>query len=240
LYWHSDVHDRITRSYHKQKYQLCKKQGIRLITIFEDEWLHHPDIVKSKLKRLLKINDQNTVYARNTKVIQLSSTQYKPFLNEFHIQGNKDGSVVYGLTTADQIVAVVVFKQLKPNTWSIERYATSINVPGGFTKLLSYFQKHHTWNQIITFADLRWSEGDLYKLAGFTIETIIPPDYSYINQTTTTRHHKFGYRHKFLSTKLAKYDKNVSEAENMKNNNIYRIWDCGKIKYVININQLSI
>ena len=52
LYWHSDlvIEDKY---YHKNKYDLCYKKGIRLITVFEDEYLADKRSVLSRLRRIL-------------------------------------------------------------------------------------------------------------------------------------------------------------------------------------------
>jgi len=46
---------------------MCKKQGIRLVHIFEDEWLYKQDIVKSRMKNILNITT-NKIYARKCVV----------------------------------------------------------------------------------------------------------------------------------------------------------------------------
>ena len=43
LYWHSEVGGRKERDYHRKKYDLCTKAGIRLITVFEDEYINNKD-----------------------------------------------------------------------------------------------------------------------------------------------------------------------------------------------------
>ena len=51
LYWHSDK--KINKNYHLMKTNLCKEKGIRLIHIFEDEWIHENEEIKLKLKNIL-------------------------------------------------------------------------------------------------------------------------------------------------------------------------------------------
>jgi len=48
LYWHSDIYK--DKNYHLNKTELCEKQGIQLLHIFEDEWIHKKEIVKSIIK----------------------------------------------------------------------------------------------------------------------------------------------------------------------------------------------
>jgi len=49
LYWHRDGHVDDKR-YHLRKLEEVEKKGFRLITIFEDEWLERPEVVKSRLR----------------------------------------------------------------------------------------------------------------------------------------------------------------------------------------------
>ena len=97
--------------------------------------------------------------------------------------------------------------------------------------MLEHFKRNHEWNEIITFADLRWSEGELYEKCGFRLNKILKPDYCYIEGKN--RIHKFNYRHSNLKNKLVNYIPNLSEKENCINNKISKIWDCGKYKFCL-------
>ena len=46
LIWHSEQYKYNPINYHLEKTEKCNEQGIRLIHIFEDEWLEHKEIVK--------------------------------------------------------------------------------------------------------------------------------------------------------------------------------------------------
>lgn len=224
LYWHSDAHERITPSYHANKLKLCKQQGIRLLTIFEDEWEQNQEIVKRKLQSILNKNKQQSVYARNCIVIKIDKHTKQQFLNANHIQGDGPGSITYGLLHKDQLVAVMTFiKQI--DYYVLNRYATSTHVPGGFSKLLKFFKQNNDWSSIISFADLRWSEGNMYLKNGFTLDKIIPPDYYWI--VNNQRQHKFNWRHSGKLKHLPNYDPSLSETINMHTHGFYKIYNCG-------------
>lgn len=229
LYWHSERFKQ--RLYHRNKMRECNKIGIRLLTIFENEWIYNQEIVKSKILSVLKKNYRTTVFARKCKIIELTKKQKKQFFDNYHIQQDGPGSISYGLVYQDTIVAAITFIKLKNNEYILNRYATNCNVPGGFTRLLSHFQKMNKWTKIITFADMRWSEGKLYENSGFILDKILEPDYQYIINGNLI--HKFNFRRKYLPIKLKKFDPLLSEWENCKMNNIDRIWDCGKKRYVL-------
>lgn len=229
LYWHSENFKGTT--YHQQKMLECKKRNIRLLTIYSDEWTHSREIIQNKILHLLNMSPQQTVYARNTTAVPLTVPQKNDFFTTTHIQGSGPGSISYGLQYKGVTIAAITFIRKKNNEYVLNRYSTNCNVVGGFSKLLSWFKSNHQWTKITTFADLRWSGGDLYDKCGFTQDKILSPDYSYI---VNGKHiHKFNFRRKFLPSKLTKFDPSLSERENCEQEGLSRIWDCGKIRFVM-------
>jgi hypothetical protein len=230
LYWHSEQKGK-TRHYHESKYQLCKDLGIQLLTIFEDEWIDRNEQVKRKILHLAYHNTTR-VFARTTKVCTLTNEQKDQFFEINHIQGSGPGSLTYGLTHRTTLVAAMTFIKQQNGTYVLNRYATSTTVVGGFSKLVKHFQKCQNWNEIVSFADLRWSDGSLYVTSGWTLDKVIPPDYSY-SHDGRHRSHKFNYRRKNLPHLLTTFDSTSSETQNCDANGILRIWDCGKLRFVL-------
>jgi len=229
LFYHNDAH--LFKSYHYDKLKQCNSLGIRLITIFEDEWLLKQNIVKDKLLHILHNTNQHNIPARKCKVVSLTTIEKNNFLNAYHIQGSGSGSINYGLLYNEELIAAITFIKKQNGIYELNRYATSCNVPGGFSKLLSHFEKNNTYSQIITYADLRWSEGKLYEKIGFTKIHTTGPIYEYIIKGV--RVHRSLYARKHLPKKLGdKFDPNLTEFENMDNAKIGRIWNCGLIKYI--------
>ncbi|MGI0075893.1 MAG: hypothetical protein ACREAU_00625 [Nitrosopumilaceae archaeon] len=230
LYWHSDFFR--DSNYHHNKYQLCLKKGIRLITIFEDEWYRKQDIVKCKLLNILNILSEKGIYARKCTIISISGKQKRIFLNQTHIQGNGPGSISYGLLYENELVAAITFIMKKDGIYELNRYATSCQVIGGFGKLLNYFKNNNNWTQINTFADLRWHNGNLYEKTGFALDSYVKPTYEYI--INDQRLHRSLFMRKFLPKWLGEaFDPNLTEFQNMDRAGILRIWNCGLKKYVL-------
>lgn len=231
LYWHSSLIK--DKHYHNDKLLECEKRNIRLLTVYEDEWLYKQDIVKTKIKDILGINNDERIYARKCSIKTISSQEYIPFLEKYHIQGKGQASKAYGLFYNNILVAVILFKKEKNDIFSLTRYASSGKIVGGFSKLFSHFKKNNIWSSVYTFANRRWSDGKLYEVCGFNKEYITNPDYEYI--INNKRVHKFSMRKKKLLNILENFDETLSETENTRRNNIPRIYHCGLIKYFIKI-----
>ena len=230
LYWHSSEYKDI--KYHWNKFDRCAKLGIRLLTIYSDEWLSNRELVENKIKHILNISTNNKIDARKCSISEISIQDKKNFLNTYHLQGNGPGSINLGLLCNNEIVACMSFIKQRNGIFVLNRYATSKIVRGGFSKLLSYFKKTYDWTQIISFADLRWSNGYMYKVNNFVLDKILPIDYEYV--IGEERHHKFNFRHSQLSKKLINYDPALSESQNMLNHNIFKIYNCGLQRWILN------
>ena len=229
VYWHGENQGKY-RTYHKEKHTACREKGIQLLTIYDWEWNNRQLQVEQKIRSLLGKNNSEVTYARKCSINRLSTSQKHEFFEKYHIQGSGPGSINYGLMFDDELVAAISIIKTN-NEYIINRYASKNRVVGGFSKLLRHFQQNHDWRRIISFADLRWSDGHMYETLGFKLECEIPPDYAYIINSRPM--HKFAFRHSALKNKLSNYDPTKSEWENMKNHGYDRIWDCGKLRYVI-------
>ena len=232
LIWHSEKFSKKTSLINKTN--LCKEKGIRLIHIFEDEWLYKQDIVKSMISNLLGVT-QNRIYARKCYVKSVSSIESKKFLNENHIQGATISQVNYGLYYNDELVSLMVFGRLRQkqkenknydNQYELLRFCNKLNtnVIGGASKLLKHFIKNNKPQEIITYADKRWSIGNLYYTLGFNYTHDSVPNYFYI--INGQRKNRFSFRKKEL---IRKYNcpQEMTEHEFCLNKKWYRIYDCG-------------
>lgn len=229
LFWHSELHK--DKHYHADKRERCEEKDIRLVTLFQNEWVHNKGIVKDKIAHLLGRDETGSIFARKCRIETLDRATKRDFLNSFHIQGDGLSSINFGLYHGVELVAVIGFKKMG-SKYELNRFASSRRVVGGFSKLLKHFEREFDYPPIITFADLRWSNGDLYYTTGFTMDKKLPPDYSYISGDRLI--HKFNFRHKNMSKFLENYDDTLSETENAHRNSFYRIFDCGKLRFVKN------
>lgn len=228
LYYHSEQMGK-TKYYHHHKWLRCKQQGIQLLTIFEDEWLFSRQIVESSLLSKLGLLI-NSIYARDTTIV--SNVLTTNFIQNNHIQGSSKAKYHYALQYGSEIVAAMQVQDTT-NGLLISRYCSSARVVGGFGKLFAHLRKLFPTKNIYTFADHRWSDGNLYIKHQPDEIVILDPDYCYAGPgCNNKRVHKFNFRHKHLRTRLKSYNPTLTEVQNCNNNGMWRIWDCGKTKYI--------
>lgn len=237
LFWHSfrTVPEDLDKFKHYKKTNLCRQQGIKLVHIFQHE-MDSPnlkDIWKSKLQLTL-VGCSHRVYARDLILEEVSIVDARNFLNKNHLQGFAQHTICYGLrNTAGDLISIMSFLKQKNTDWELNRFCTNLNtiVVGGASKLLKAFERNNSWKNIISFADLRYSYGDLYTSLGFEFIKEVPVSYYYTD--CSSLYHKRGFQKQYLSKKLGElYDPNKTEVENVLGSGKYRIlYDCGKLKF---------
>ena len=238
LRWHSEEFGKDHR-YHLDKLNKCNEKGIRLIQIFEDEWINHREICESKLKQICGLNTNPKIYARKCEIREISDkTEAYEFLDKNHIQGRTVCTIAFGAYYQNNLVGVMTFKKEKEGYWDLNRFATDINYQcvgiGG--KLFKYFTRNYPFIEIKSFADRRWTTdptNNLYTKLGFAFDSFVPPTYWYHNPKINPyiRFHKFGFRKQHLHKQYG-LPLTMTEREMTETLGYTRIWDCGLIKYV--------
>ena len=235
IYWHSEINIS-DKNYHLNKTNGCLDKNIQLIHIFEDEWVNKKDICKSRIKNLL--NKSNRIFARKCEIEVVDKHQSKIFFNENHIQGNVNSSIVYGLKYNNEYVAMMSFGPIRKNlgqkaingNYELLRFCNKIgyNVIGGASKLFKHFIEDVNPVEIITYADKRWSNGNLYEKMGMSYSHTSQPNYFYV--INGERKNRFSYRKDILISKYGCLP-NDTEHNFCFNKGWYRIYDCGTKVY---------
>jgi len=233
LYWHSE--NKVGKNYHLNKTQICEQNNIRLIHIFEDEWLFKKDIIKSKLKNLLGLT-LDRVFARKCVIKNVDPQTSSSFLDTHHLQGKINSKINLGLYYNQELVSLMTFTKPRlgigshHSGYELSRFCnkTDTIVVGGADKLLNHFIKNYHPTQIISYADRRWSQGHLYRKLGFTQTNINKPNYWYI--IGKKRVHRMNFRKEKL--KKEGFDIKLTEKQIMVSRNIERIFDCGTIVFL--------
>lgn len=236
LYWHSE-RTKPSKTYHLDKTVECGKNGMRLIHIFEDEWLYKREIVESRLRVILG-GELERIYARKCVVRPIENDLCAKFLEQNHIQGgNVRSSIRYGLFHDNELVSVMTFCKPRKNLgrnanegdYELLRFCNKLNatVIGGASKLFKHFVRENDPKTVISYADRRWNTGQVYETLGFDFSHFSQPNYFYI--IGQKRYNRFNFRKDILVRQG--FDSTKTEHQIMLDRGIYRIYDCGTLVY---------
>lgn len=236
LYWHSERNKHWT--YHKNKLEWCKKQGIKLITIFEHEYENSFEIIKNMIR--VRLGFGRKIHARKCVIHELSKQETMEFCDKNHINGYHASSVRIGLFHNDTLVSVMTLSKSRfkgKSEYEIIRMCSLDDyvIVGGASKMLKYFIKKYSPKSIMTYADRRFGEGNVYKTIGFKFIKSTQPNYVYWKNGFTVYS-----RQQFTKQKLIEgspeLDSSKSEHDIMLENNYLRIYDCGSNLYTMTLN----
>jgi hypothetical protein len=232
VYWHNELFK--NNDYHLIKHKLCEDNGITLIQFFEDELLFKDEIVKSIIKNRLGLIS-NKIYSRKCDIKEVTSKESKLFLEENHIQGNVNSKIKLGLFLNNELVSLMTFSNGRiimggnKNQWELTRFCNKkdTSVVGAASKLFKHFLKQYKPSNVISYSDVRLFDGGMYEKLGFEKKTHSKPNYWYV--INNLRYYRFNFRKSILIKNG--YDKNKTEKEIMFERGIYRIYDCGNIRW---------
>lgn len=179
-YWHSDQFK--DKYYHKNRYELAKASGVTLLQFWEHEVLEQLETVKSTIKSKLGIFSTR-YYARKLTLRSVPKEQEKAFFKNNHLQKYTPSIWCDGLYLGDELVCALSIRLVK-NDLEIARFATKRNcqVVGGFSRLLKKFVKIARSRKVklFTYANARYSRGDVYGKAGFKFVKHTVPDFFFL------------------------------------------------------------
>ena len=235
VYWHSEVHK--DEMYHQQKTLDCLKQGVRLIHIFEYEWINPDKQDKIKIYLADVISEHSNIYyARNLNIREPSTQESAEFLDKYHLQGYTNAPIRYGLYNNTEMLGIITFG--KPRFSSNYEYELirlcwkpGVNVVGGFERLFKHFVTEHNPSSIVTYSDISKFTGNSYLRVGFkaSIDDLTSPNYVWVSlkdYSTLSRYQT--QKHKLVELGLG--DVGDTEASIMENLGYIRMYDCGNLR----------
>jgi len=236
LYWHS--HDKLNdKNYHLKKTDMCSAKGIHLLHIFENEWL---DSIKQKIWKSIianKLGRSTRLYARNCEVKSVSNSDKRLFLENNHLQGDCPSRTNIGLYHDNVLVSLMTFGKSRFNKeydWELLRFCnlTNYSIVGGASRLLKAFKRSHH-GKIISYADKRRSDGNLYKQLGFTHTHDSSPNFWYFKSNQMKLESRIKFQKHKQNNVLENFDSALTADENMKMNGYRKIYDCGNQVWVL-------
>lgn len=196
-----------------QHLETFRQTGIPAVALWEDYWLARKSIVQSRLAAMLGISAK--IPARLTLARRADNTVTSQFLETNHLNGPTVSKFRYGLflpkryyrvlpegfvfdRSADELlVAVATFSNARIfeqnggpfRSHELIRFASllSTNVVGALDKLLHAFVREKSPDDIMTYADLEWSDGRSYQRLGFEARGSMAPRKAYVETTNMFR-----------------------------------------------------
>lgn len=233
--------DKINPKYHLDRLEELLSKNYKLLRIWEHEYIDDTkrNIWLSMLNN--KMNMNTKIYARKCNLKEVDYNYVKDFCNKNHIQGSISATTHLVLEQNNEIVCYMSFgKSIRCSDDEIEiiRLCSKLNttVIGGASKLLKYYERKYNPMKMISFANRRWSEGEIYNTLGFKFVYNTPPSYYYLrNEKKIYNRMKFTKKNieKLFNKGVIKYfDSEKTELQNMIDNGYRIIYDCGNKKFV--------
>ena len=153
-YWHSEKFK--DKNYHLNKYNLCTDKNIRLISIWEWEYLKNKDKIENFIKNL--ILEKKKLFARKLQIKEVDIKTQREFLENNHIQGYVPCTHALGLFNGDELIQIMTLrvKSKKDKLHEIGRLATKtgFTVIGGTKRLFKNLQKMIDFKEIISYNNM--------------------------------------------------------------------------------------
>jgi len=246
VYWHDE--NRKTTKYHVDKSDLCLTKGIKLIHIWEDDYILKPNIVKSQIKAALN-KIVNKIAGRSCIIKKITYKESIQFFIDNHIQGVIPSKITYGLFYNGELVQAMSFSRerkileskSREDCWELLRFATKVEtiVIGGASKIFSHFIKEHNPLEIISYCDKSRTPDPLqsvyHKHLKMSYEKTSTVNYYYV--IDGIRMHRLNFTRKRLielnyHKNIEDFSKDTTEHDIMLFNKIFRIYDCGSHKFI--------
>lgn len=248
-YWHmhKDADDeKKNKNRHYDKHKACEAQGVRLVTMYETEYLRNPTVMKRILRNAIG-KSKGKLMARKCELRKVTTQEAKPFYDKYHPQGGTGAGEHYALFWKDKMVACMRFTKgsndrgnNKNRVWTLSRYATRLNVAGAASRLFKAFRKEYNPPTVKSFSDNRYFGGGMYEALGFVLEAEVAPDYTVFHPKTGLLP-KPHWQRRVIPKRLeqvgvdAQFDPKTdprTEKEMTYLAGAGRIYDCGKKRWV--------
>lgn len=239
LYWHSEANGK-SKNYHYNKWKQCKSKNVQLITVWEDDWLYRQEHVKSQLSTLLRTPyKQLSTHASKLSAKEVDKNKAKEFYNSSYLKEFSSDSNYCALVNneKDSICALLTWKQADEKVVIIEDYCEKDSVVNGLEKLIHHILKrinNKNVENIIAHIDNSSVHGASFEKIGFMQVQSVKYNFSYVvkRERVHESHMSAAF---FEGNQELVYDSDLTLEELKIKNGITKLWDCGKIRYVLNL-----
>ncbi len=227
-----------SKNYYRDLYFKNINNNLKTIYVLPYEWVERKQQIVQRYNTLKGINFKK-IGARECKLKLVERPYWRNFCNEFHVQGaNSLSKVIFGLYKDDVLVAGLSLGRHHRGGEGLilDRlcFRNELHVVGGTEKLMKAaisWAKSNNYNKITSFSNNRYTNGDVYQRNGFYKEAELVPDYSYMLKTDFS----VGFSKQSQKKNLVECPPELTEGEWAKERGLEQIWDCGKVRWAIDI-----
>ena len=144
----------------------------------QDRWRRQHEMMEKRV--LAHMGQFRSIFARKCTVRRIDKPTASEFLRSNHSYGDAACRYRYGMYLGEELVAVATFSNARRwqkgdrtvRSYEWVRYASlaGSRVVGGMGKTLKTFIDDVHPDDIVSYADLEWSDGDVYQKLGFVLE----------------------------------------------------------------------
>lgn len=220
--------------------QLMEKKeddSFKVIHLWEDCWLWKREVIESRVKSLMGITQR--IYGRKTKIVKLTKPEVLTFLDDNHLQVSLSGKYKYGLLYQDELVAAMCFSRGMKieregedfHSFEMLRFCNKlgVTVTGGMSKLLNHFIREYQPDDIMSYADCDWSDGQAYYRLGFDYMGFIEPIYFWVDKENKQRIYS-GKLPNYITDKIIQSE--VDEDTFMRKEGYVKVCNSGSLKFL--------
>jgi hypothetical protein len=192
LYWHSDIYK--DNNYHLNKTEKCLSKNIRLIHIYEDDWLYKKDIIKSKILNIFDMNDKINIIDCTIKEIH-DIKIIKEFINNNDLKKYKKSNINYSLLYKNNIILIMSLN-IEDNLCTINNITSSyyLNTDDCVYFLLNNIINKYNISNFVYMCDRDWCYSDLISSIDFKVNQIWKPTFSYIKDRYEYKNNNKDYK----------------------------------------------
>jgi hypothetical protein len=174
-----------------------REKGV--IYLFEDRWRAAGPFLKERI--LAHLGRYRKIFARKCDIRRIDAVTAAAFLERHHSYGTAKAKYKYGMFFGEELVAVSLFssprtiprdiggKQVPLRSFEWVRYASlsGSRISGGMSRMLARFAEDTSPDEVMTYADLEWSDGAVYARMGFHEAGFRDPVTFWVNPSTFAR-----------------------------------------------------
>lgn len=250
MFWHSTANKKAVKveminnrsvsnikSRHYLKTKMCEKYGITLFHIFEDDFINSRQLIQYEIRKYLNFDSLSRLQLIDVK--EISSKEANEFHTQHTILRQTRAPMNFGIYVANSNIMVAAASISKPRfnnkyQFELQRFSSNYEIEDRevFALFLKWFENKYHPESIVYYADKFFPTHQFLDGSGFVVERELRPSYWLVDGKTKQRIDKQLYPSKESCKSLPAYDPNKTLRENLETNQLFKIYDCGKLVFV--------